>query len=235
REAGRIEVDAPPPAAAVRAEAAPPVPAELEEIFQVEASLDVGRMKMQVPIVCLQTWEEKGAIQALRRLAAVVQREFYTWSASKGVMKDDEQPMGEMYRDPARALEFIRRQKGRGLYLLADFRACLEDRTVVRLLREMVMDLQTAHTMLVLTAPRLPVPPELGPLCVTFDWPRSEGQDLNALFDEVRQEVAATTGHPIRLDPAARESLLEKVREMPAARARFEIARALMALHKRAS
>jgi hypothetical protein len=219
---------APPP----RGDLAPPLPPEMEDVFRVEASLDIGRMKMQVPIVCLQTWEEKAAVQALRRLAAETRREFCTWSAAKGLMKDDEQPMGDMYRDPARALEYIRRQKNRGVYVLADFRQCLEERTVVRLLREMVMELQTAHTMLVLTAPRLPVPPELSPLCVTFDWPQGEGGDLEALIQEVETEVSSATGHPIRLDASARMQLLEQVRDMPSARARFEIARALMARAK---
>jgi CheY-like chemotaxis protein len=225
----------PPPAAATppRGDYVPPPPPELEDVFGVEASLDIGKMKMQVPIVCLQTWEEKAAVKSLRRLAAETRREFYTWSAAKGVLKDDEHTMGEMYREPARALEFIRRQKNRGLFVLADFRQCLEDRIVVRLLREMVMELQTAHTMLVLTAPRLPIPPELSPLCVTFAWPQGEAGDPEALVQEMEAEVAATTGHPIRLDASARMQLLEQVRDMPSARARFEIARALMARAKR--
>jgi hypothetical protein len=223
----------PPPAPA--AEQAQPMPADLEDIFRIEASLDVGRMKMQVPVICLQTVEEKAAIKVLYQTAASMQRDFYTWSAARGLLKDNEQPMGEMYREPLRALEFIRRQKNRGLYLMADFRTCLEDRTVVRTLREMVMEQETAHTMLVLTAPRLVLPPELSAACVVFDWPAATGDDLTALFEEVRTEVQTATRVALQIEPASRDALLARTRGMPAGRARFEMARALMALVKKAS
>jgi CheY-like chemotaxis protein len=214
-------------------EEVPDLPSDLEAIFRTATSFDAGRMHMQVPIICLQTWEEKGAIAALRRLAASQNREFYTWSSARGLVRDGGQAMGETYRDAARALEFVRRQKNNGIYVLADFRPCLEDKTVVRLLREMVMELETARLMLVLTAPRLLAPPELAQACVAFDWPAGGGSDPLGLYQEVVAEVAASTGRVVRLDPAARDLLLKTVREMPAGRARFEIARALLAAKPR--
>ncbi len=210
-------------------EAVPEIPADLESIFRTATRFDAGKMRMQAPIVCLQTWEEKGAIAALRRLAASLQREFYVWSAGRGLVKESGQAMGDLYREPARALEFIRRHRSNGLYVLADFRPCLEDKMVVRILREMVMELETSRSMLVLTAPRLPVPPELQPVCVGFDWPAGGQADPQALYEEVAEEVAAATGLGIDLPGAEREALLKRVKEMPAGRARFEIARALMA------
>ena len=211
-------------------DAIPAMPSDLEAIFRMATSFDTGRMRMQVPIVCLQTWEEKGAIAALRRLAGELHREFCVWSAARGLVKEGGQEMGETYRDAGRALEFIRRQKNNGLYLLADFRPCLDDKTVVRVLREMVMDLETSRLMLVLTAPRLPAPPELAQSCVSFDWPAGGGGDLKGLYQEVVAEVIASTGRVVRLDPQSRDLLLERVKEMPAGRARFEIARHLMTL-----
>jgi len=230
-----VRASAPPPPRAPAAEQIQAMPPDLEDIFRIEASLDVGRMKMQVPVICLQTQEEKAAVKALYQMAASTQRDFYTWSSARGLLKDNEQPMGEMYREPLRALEFVRRQKNRGLYLMADFRACLEDRTVVRTLREMVMEQETAHNMLVLTAPRLVLPPELTSACVVFDWPAASGNDLAVLFEEVRAEVQAATRVPIQLEAASRDALIARTKGMPAGRARFEMARALMALVKKAS
>ncbi len=216
-------------------EPVPGLPPDLDDIFRMVESLDVSRLQMQVPIVCLQTWEEKGAVAALRRKAAALRRDLFVWSASSGIVNADGQGLGDVYREPARALEFIRRQKSPGLYVLADFRPCLEDRTVVRVLREMVMETETARALLVLIAPRLPIPPELQPACAVFDWPAGGEADAEALYEEVMAEVAASSGRAIRMDRASREALLAKVRQMPAGRARFEIARALMALTKKAS
>src|SRR2546426_296799 len=219
----------PPPAGHEAAEeAGPDIPVELDNIVRAATRLDAGRMRMQVPIICLQTWEEKGAVATLRRVAAALGREFYLWSAARGLLKDGGQPMGDMYREAARALEFIRRQKNNGLYVLADFRPFLDDRMVVRALREMVMESETARALLVLTAPRLPLPPELAQVGVTFDWPAGGSTDVEALYDEVAAEIAATADRAAVLALPERNALLKRVQELPAGRARFEIARALL-------
>ena len=219
-----VPAPAPPPE-----EAVPEIPAALEGIFRTASRFDTGKLRMQVPIVCLQTWEEKGAIAALHNLAASLQREFYVWSAGKGLAKENGQLMGDIYREPGRALEYIHRHKSNGLYVFADFRPWLEDKAVVRLLREMVMELETARSMLVLTAPRLPVPPELQPVCAQFDWPAGGSADPLALYEEVAEEVAAATGLGLDLPEGERDALLEIIKDMPPGRARFEIANALMA------
>jgi len=77
------------------------IPVELDDIIRAATRLDAGRMRLQVPIICLQTWEEKGAVATLRRLAASLEREFYLWSAARGLLKDGRHPMGELYRDPS--------------------------------------------------------------------------------------------------------------------------------------
>jgi len=69
---------------------------------------------------------------------------------------------------------------------------------------------------------------------VQFDWPGAEAVDLEGIYEEVMAEVSASSGRAIRLTREERQSLFESVREMSAGRARFEIARALMALSRRA-
>ena len=207
----------------------PQIPAELESIFMVGVSLAIGKLKMQVPIICLQTWEEQLAITALRRFATTLQREFHTWSATRGIVKEGDQSMGEMYCDPIRALEFIRRQQGNGLYALVDFRSCLDNGRVVRSLREMFMENEIARCMIVLIAPVLPVPPELQPATKMFSWPETGSDDFGEVLEAVRAEVATSSGHSVNLDPETRRLLIERVQGMPAGRARFELACALMA------
>ena len=132
-------------------------------------------------------------------------------------------------RDPVRALGYIGRQRRKAVYLLTDFRQYLEQPTIVRMLREMVMEGRTVRSLLVLTSPQLAVPAELEAACAFFEWPESEGGDLGAIFEEVRANIAASTGREIHIGAEARDALLEKVKEMPPERARFEVARALLA------
>jgi hypothetical protein len=92
----------------------------------------------------------------------------------------------------------------------------------------MVMEGHTARALLVLTAPRMIIPPELESSCEVFDWPASKEHDIEAVFDEVRKAMEAAVGSPIALDADERETILERLKGMSADRVRFEIARALM-------
>jgi len=203
------------------------VPPELETIFAAGAAVDIEKMTLQIPIICLQTWEERAALDALQPMAGTMKRAFYTWSATRGIVREDGTVMGEMYCDPIQALEFVRRQKTNGLYILIDFHNCLEDRKVVRMLREMFDAGETGRGMLVLTGPVIPVPPELGPACQLFDWPPGGAIDFNQVLEEVRNEVTTAGGDAIELDAETRRLLLERVQGMPAGRARFEFLCAL--------
>jgi CheY-like chemotaxis protein len=84
-----------PPTTPVAQAEEPPIPAdeialkipdELGSIFQLGTDLDTEDLKIQVPIVCLQTVEEQEAIDTLRRLARTLKRRFYTWSATRGIV-----------------------------------------------------------------------------------------------------------------------------------------------------
>jgi CheY-like chemotaxis protein len=231
---------APEPPIEAAPEAAPPAPAgtadiphDLAEILRMDEIIDLERMKIQVPIICLQTWEEETAVASLRAVCASLKREFHCWSAASGIVREGGAPMGDAYRDPTRALEFIRRQKRRALYVLADFRRHLEDPAVVRVLREMVMARETVLALLVLTAPELVVPPELARVTAVFEWPAFDGLSLRMMFEEIRKDLETSSGRKIDLDSEESEALLSVMVEMPAARARFEITRALMALMNR--
>jgi hypothetical protein len=93
----------------------------------------------------------------------------------------------------------------------------------------MFMDGETARCMMVLTAPELSMPPELQPACKSFEWPEAAPANFGEVLEEVREEVATSSGQSIDLDPETRRLLIERVQEMPLGRARFEFACALMA------
>jgi hypothetical protein len=82
------------------------IPAELESIFRVGTDLDAEGLKLQVPIVCLQTWEEQDAIDALRRLASELGRKLYAWSSTRGIVAPAGEVLGQNYVDPNRSRGF---------------------------------------------------------------------------------------------------------------------------------
>jgi hypothetical protein len=95
------------------------------------------------------------------------------------------------------------------------------------MLREMFEAGETGRGMLVLTAPVIPIPPELQPACQVFDWPLGGVVDFDQVLEEVRTELSTAGDEAIDLDPEARRLLIERVQGMPAGRARFEFLCAL--------
>ena len=135
---------------------------------------------------------------------------------------------GKAHLDPISALDCIAGQTRDSMFILADFGRCLADPKVARTLREMVMEGRTARTMLVLTAPGISIPAELEGSCEVFDWPQSNEQDIEAIFNQVRRAMEVTVGRRISLDDEARDAILERLKGRSAGRVRFEIARELM-------
>ena len=204
------------------------IPAELENILRTATTLDAASLRLQVPIVCLQTVEEQEAIEVLRTLAKELSREFYVWSAARGLVGASGASLGEIYNNSVRALEFIRHQQQQALFVLVDFRPYLEDALIVRTLREMVLEGQTARLTVVLTAPLFLIPPELESACARFDWPATDRIDLSVLINEIRSSLEQLGNRPRSLGSSEHKDLLDKLRGLPVARARFEIARHLM-------
>lgn len=163
-----------------------------------------------------------------RRLVSELWSKLLAWTSIGETVDEAGKVLAQAHLDPLSALEFIARQTHDGMFILADFGRCLEDPIIVRTLREMVMEGHTARAMIVLTAPGMIIPPELESSCEVFDWPASEEQDIEAVFNQVRRAMEVAVGRPISLDADARENLLERLKGMSAGRARFEIARTLM-------
>jgi hypothetical protein len=112
--------------------------------------------------------------------------------------------------------------------VLVDFRPFLEDALIVRTLREMVIEGQTARLTVVITAPLLLVPPELESASARFDWPAAERIDHSVLIDEVRSSLEQNGNLLRTLSGSETKELLDRLRGLPIARARFEIARCLL-------
>jgi len=205
------------------------IPEEMESIFRVAADLDAEGLKLQVPIVCLQTWEEQDAVDVLRRMAGELGRKLNTWSPSRGMLDESGEVSEQACDDPNQALDYVTRQGRDRMVLLSDFGRYLEDPQVVQTLGKMVTEGHSARVMVVLTAPRMSIPSELEDSCVRFEWPASS-REVTAVFDEVHAAVESSAGRPIPLGAEACETIFERVRGLPDGRLRFEIARSLVML-----
>ncbi len=203
------------------------LPADLVGISQMADQMAAGKVQVQIPIIGLRTWEETEALEALRKVSSMGKRKFFTWSAARGLVDEKGKVQRRAYRDPIRALEFLRAMKEKSMGVFLDFRTYLEQPPVARLLREMVVGMELGRSLVVLVGPHLAPPPELQEASAVLDWPPNGGANAWVL-DRIKEQVESSTGRWMHLDDDTREALVDRVKDMPAGRARFEIIRALL-------
>ena len=208
------------------------LPADLVGISQMADQMAAGKVQVQIPIIGLRTWEETEALEALRKVSSMGKRKFFTWSAARGLVDEKGKVQRRVYRDPIRALESLRAMKQKSMGVFLDFRTYLEQPPVARLLREMVVGMELRRSLVVLVGPHLVLPPELQEASAVLDWPANGGANAWVL-DRIKEQVESSTGRWMHLDDDTREALLDRVKEMPAGRARFEIIRALLGSQSR--
>ncbi|WP_111642743.1 AAA family ATPase [Marinimicrobium alkaliphilum] len=127
----------------------------------------------RVPLVVIETHEEKKALDMLQRLARQRAHDLYRWSLTDGLsqMSFGPQlvPKGADHTEPEAALEQIKAQQSPGLFALCDLHPFLEDRPrVVRLLKDIALNhLAVPHT-LVLISHQLRLPSELSRYAATY-------------------------------------------------------------------
>ena len=124
------------------------------------------------PIICIESHEEKRALTILSQISQELLRPFFSWDVVDGLKRVD---LAEMFdpledtSDPEMALKHILSAKRPSIYALCDFHPYIQDAPqIVRLLKELAMDLnETGHT-LVLISHELNIPDEIQRMGVAF-------------------------------------------------------------------
>ncbi|MGE5673987.1 MAG: hypothetical protein ACM3XM_08860, partial [Mycobacterium leprae] len=140
----------------------------------------------------LTSQEEERAIGLIRQVAgaALVPRQVFTWSATRGLFGPAAVPDT---RAPDRALEFIEHYTEPAVFVLLDFHGCWRgtgrsgDAPVVRIAREVAETLRNdpVPRSVLFLAPVVQLPPEVEAEVVHLDLPLPSTQEIQERFEAV--------------------------------------------------
>lgn len=105
---------------------------------------------------------------------------------------------------PEEALKYIGRSSQKAIFVLQDFHPFLEEKIIVRWLRDLVFNLKRSYKSIILVFPTLKIPPELRKDITVFDLPLPDagalGQILNHLFAPYKNssEIRVDTSPELR-------------------------------------
>ncbi len=179
----------------------------------------------QVPLITVETNDEKGAMELLQRVARAQDKQLFRWSVTDGLQAarfglhlEAESQHGE----PEQLLVHLKQRAQPGIYALCDFHPWLEDQPKnIRLLKDIALKYEHGPVTLVLISHALRLPPELSRYGARF--PLSlpgEGEIMALVKEEARTWAARNSGQKVRADNATLSRLAAALRGLSHAEVR---------------
>lgn len=145
-------------------------------------------IRARYPLLYLVSWEEHRVDTILAELARSHGKALFHWSITRGLrsVSGSRAPINaEETRNPVDALTAVEKLNEPALVVLKDFHPYLEDKGVVRAVRELAHFLKSTFTTVILLGPTLSIPVELEKELSVIDVPLPGYNDLMNLLKEI--------------------------------------------------
>jgi len=207
------------------------------------------------PIVVVETVEESRATRLVRVACSTLSIAAFEWSIATGLTRCGtnvvdsvvngafppggyaagdthaiEENAKALYnsREPAQMLANLEGISIEAAFILKDLHSHMEDPVVVRRLRDVGQTFATNRRTVVLTAPKIAIPPELASLVEYLELPLPDRQRLRQIIDEVLVRVSNTHTLQRKLDAAGMDTLADSLRGLTEEAAERTISQALV-------
>lgn len=142
-------------------------------------------IQSQVPIILIETREEKRLLELLIRLGLKKQLPLFQWSITEGLGRS-EVDFGKITNtsSPTEVLKHIKSTTQAGLYVLLDYHPYLGDPLHVRLIKEIAQDHELAAKHIILVSHSLDTPDEISHLTAKFELRLPDRSMLNSMIRE---------------------------------------------------
>ena len=209
------------------------------------------------PIVVMETVEESRAVRMVRLACSALNLAAFEWTIATGLARSGGNPMAPVVdagafpaggyrtggvnefaenakalydsREPAKMLANLEGITIEAAFILKDLHRHMEDPVVVRRLRDVGQKFATNRRTVILTAPKISIPPELASLVEYLELPLPDRQRLRQIIDEVLVRVAKTHTLQRRLEPSGIDVMADNLRGLTEEESERAISQALVA------
>jgi SpoVK/Ycf46/Vps4 family AAA+-type ATPase len=215
----------------------------------------IERLKVLIdsstPIVVMETLEEMRAVRMVRIACSSLNLATFEWSIASGLARcgqlavetalitaglaegGDDHPTEDakaLYnsRDPAQMLGNLEGLTLEAAFILKDFHRHMDDPVVVRRLRDVGQKFSSNRRTVIITAPKISVPPELESLVEFFELPLPDRQRLRQIIDETLVRVSKIHTLQRKLDANGLDAMAENLRGLTEEEAERAISQALV-------
>ncbi len=145
-------------------------------------------LKSRHGLILAETDDEERFLDIVRLAADELELPVWTWSSTRGLVRDGQESAQYQTVHPHYALDFVAYLEGPGVYVFVDAHPILEDPKIVRRVKEIGQTFGEGQA-LVLTAPAYDVPIELDGLARTWSLRPPNRQELRDLTDRTLADL----------------------------------------------
>ncbi len=159
-------------------------------------------IRARYPIIYLRTSEESRACNLIANIARAEKKALVEWSSTEGLRKIEDfqagaagefKPVapsaGDATCQPLAALEAILQEAGRTIYLMKDIHSYMDDRTVIRKIRDLYASLKRSYKTIVILAPCKKIPLDLEKEIYFLDMPLPDLEQLKKLLKDTAETL----------------------------------------------
>ena len=170
-------------------------------------------LKSHVPIIVIETREEKRVIDLIQSLQFKLGRPLFKWAVTEGLQRIDlDFEPQRINAQPADVLGNIKAGRQSGIYIMLDFHPYLDDPMHVRLLKDIALNADQNHQTIVLLSHELKVPPELKNFSARVDISLPEPVEINRIITETAEQWSQKNGNKkVKANPQIFESLVNNL------------------------
>jgi SpoVK/Ycf46/Vps4 family AAA+-type ATPase len=217
----------------------------------------LARLKVLIdsstPIIVMETVEEVRAVRMVRAACSALNLATFEWSVATGLLRSGSS-VGEVIvgggshefaatggqdilentkalynsREPAAMLANLEGISIEAVFLLKDLHRHMDDPVVIRRLRDVGQRFASNRKTIVLTAPKIEIPPELRSLVEFFELPLPDRLRLRQIIDETLVRVSKTHTLQRKLDSRGLDEVANNLRGLTEEEADRAISQALV-------
>ena len=173
----------------------------------------VQLVRSRVPLVFVESHEEKRALSILKSAAESLSRQMYVWSVTEGLSRFGEtNPGNGSYKEPQELLQYIRNLKYPGIYALLDFHPFMDDPRLTRLIKDTAMSYGDNKQTLVFLSHQIKPPAELEYFSARFELKLPETERITELvLEEARAMSRRNQSRKIMVNREALDLLVKNL------------------------
>lgn len=169
-------------------------------------------LKSQIPIVVIETREERRAVQMIQSLQFRLGVPIFKWTVTEGLQRIDlDYAPQRINAEPSEVLGNIKAGKQNGIYALLDFHPYLDDPMHVRLLKDIALDYSLTYQTIVLISHEIEVPPELKNFSARIELNLPNDESLREIVNAVAEQWSKQHRKKVKANPKSFDALVKNL------------------------